>query len=89
MPRVSESDADLVWLVYDLDYDLLAQAYTLVLKDRVYCQFGEALDRISQPTAGSIAPFLDLLQSRLDKKLTGAAPDISHLLDMTERAEPG
>jgi len=85
LPQVSPEDADLVWLIYDLEYNDARSTYTLVLVERIYSQFGPALDRITKPRVGPVAPFIDDLQDRLDAKLNGgAAPDVPTLLDITE-----
>jgi hypothetical protein len=85
LPQVAANEADLVWLVYDLDYDADHGAYALALKERIYTLFDPALDRITKPRVGPIEPFVELLQSRLDAKLTGgAAPDAPTLLDIVE-----
>ncbi len=85
LPQVAPEQADLVWLVYDLDYDADHKTYVLALKEHIYTRFDPALDRITKPRVGPIESFVELLQSRLDAKLTGrSSPDISTLLDIVE-----
>ena len=85
LPQVLPEHADMVWLIYDLEYDTAHQSYALVLKERVYSLFEPALDRITKPTIGSIDSFVELLQSRLDAKLADSSPpDAPTLLDIVE-----
>ncbi len=84
LPRVSPDEADLVWLIYDLEHNPERDVYTLTLAESIYSNFQPALDRITKPKVGPIEPFMHDLQIRLDAKLTGAAPDAPTLLDITE-----
>lgn len=76
LPQVSAEQADVAWLIYDLqleyDKDSLKR-YQLRLVDAVYTEFTAALDTITRPKAGDISQFLHRLQSKIDQKLT--APD--------------
>lgn len=84
MPLTRE-EAELVWLIYDLEYDPGRQTYALTLTEHVYSKFGPALERITKPRVGPIEPFIDLLQSRLDTKLAGGSPpDAPTLLEIVE-----
>lgn len=84
LPQVTPEQADIVWLIYDLEYNFANQVYTLVLTERIYSRFEPALDRISRPVIGPIQSFIDVLQTRLDVKLTGAPPDAPTVLEITE-----
>lgn len=85
LPQAAPEEADLVWLIYDLDYDTDHKTYVLVLKEQIYTRFDPALDRITKPKISPIAPFVEMLQLRLDAKLTGgSSPDVSTLLDIVE-----
>lgn len=84
LPEVAPETADLVWLVYDLQYDVQAREYRLVLSQRVYTMFSAALDQIATPDPGPVTDFIDLLQERLDSVLDDDSnpPDAPTLSDM-------
>jgi len=68
LTEVSQKDADVAWLVYDL---IAGQNGTLGLSKTktVYTKFSEALNTISRPKVGKIDCFLKILQSKVDEKL--------------------
>lgn len=74
LPQVPPDEADIVWLIYDLEYDANRHTYELALKEQIYSPFDPALARITKPVVGPVGSFVDLLQSRLDAKLTGGVP---------------
>ncbi len=84
LPEVAPEAADLVWLVYDLQYDASTNAYRLVLHRRVYTVFNVALDTIATADPGPVADFIDKLQDKLDAVLDDDAnpPDAPTLSDM-------
>jgi hypothetical protein len=81
--EVSREEADIVWLVYDLQLDTNTNEYELKLYKTVYTLFEPALAQISNPRIGSLDNFMQHLQLKLDEKLeTGSnAPDTSILTD--------
>lgn len=78
MEEVAPADAELAWLIYDLQ-DTGSQKQ-LVRTRTVYTRFQRALERITTAEPGDIQDFIDVLQERLDEKLAvgnsngGAAP---------------
>jgi hypothetical protein len=83
MPEVNENEAEIVWLIYDLNRGNDEQ-YQLTLYRKVYTMFESALSHLATPQPGSPQNFLLHLQSRLDSKLANGenAADISSLSDL-------
>jgi hypothetical protein len=86
LPTVSAQEAELAWLVYDLQYDQVNNRYHLVKVETIYTQFRSAMDKLTLPEPGSVEDFTAHLQQRLDAGLTrGTPPDLDStgLLDST------
>ena len=66
---VPPADADLAWLVYDLNRDESDNRFHLNRVQTVYTQFESALDVITRPEAGELSAFLVKLQGQLDARL--------------------
>src|SRR5690242_9543793 len=84
MQEVSQSDAELAWLIYDLHLDTQQGRYRMARTRTVYTKFGPALERITKAEPGNVQDFLDQLQERLNEKLVnggGAAPIAPTLLE--------
>lgn len=83
-PEVDPHDADIVWLVYDLEFNAGENQYTLKLWRRVYTRFQGALDRIALPEPGPVETFIAHLQDKLDAVLDDDAnpPDAPTLADL-------
>ncbi len=62
LPEVDPSEADIAWMIYDLQFLDGENRHQLVLQKIVYTQFGSALDRITRAEAGSIEDFMGNLQ---------------------------
>ncbi len=69
LTEVAQEDADIAWLVYELDFIEVQDRFQLVPYKTVYTQFGPALQKITTPEAGSIGEFVNELQTKLDEKL--------------------
>lgn len=83
LPEVDRQDADVIWLIYDLQFDPEQNLYRLTLDKPVYTQFGPALQKIITPVAGSVEDFMVKLQTKLDEKLTNHhPPDAPTLADV-------
>lgn len=65
IPATEAAIADIVWLLYDLEYDSTIDQYTLVLKERVYSMLEPALLTISTAKAGPVEDFIEVLHERL------------------------
>ena len=82
MDEVDQSEAELAWLIYDLQHNSQQNRYQLTHSKTVYTRFGPALDTITTAEPGDIQSFIDQLQERLDAKLEdGSPPDAPTLLD--------
>ncbi|MEO7001585.1 MAG: NotI family restriction endonuclease [Ktedonobacterales bacterium] len=89
LDEVSKDEADLAWLIYDLQHDMATNQRRLTLARTVYTRFDGALAKITQSEAGDEQDFLDYLQERLDNALSsgegeGSTPDTASLHDSEE-----
>lgn len=69
LPEVSAAEADIAWMVYDLEHDPEQNFYNLKKSKTVYTSFRSALDKIAIPKSGQMDDFIELLQKKLDEKL--------------------
>lgn len=82
MMEVDKSEAEMAWLVYDLQLDQ-QKRYKLERFRTVYTQFNTALEKITRAEAGDIQHFMEHLQEKLDAKLeNGHSPDAPTLADV-------
>lgn len=82
LEEVEREQAEIAWLIYDLQHDAARNRYQLTRYKTIYTQFGPALDKITRSEAGQVTQFLDHLQEKLDEKLeNGSPPDAPTLLD--------
>jgi hypothetical protein len=82
MMEVDKSEAEMAWLVYDLQLDQYNR-YRLIRSKTVYTRFDIALDKITRAEAGDIQDFMEHLQEKLDAKLEiGHSPDAPTLADV-------
>ena len=68
LTEVNVDEADMAWLIYDLEMDSGQNRFHLKHHDMVYTNFSAALARISQSTAGPVEHFIQHLQTRLDQQ---------------------
>ncbi|HEV2579614.1 MAG TPA: NotI family restriction endonuclease, partial [Ktedonobacteraceae bacterium] len=66
MEEIDQSEAEIAWLVYDLQRDYQQNRYHLVRSKTVYTRFESALDKITRAEAGDVQMFIEHLQERLD-----------------------
>lgn len=73
LKNVSKGDADIVWLIYDLELthetENKVSRFTLRKVDEVFTEFEPALISITTPAPGRVEDFVKLLQERLDEKM--------------------
>lgn len=85
MDEVDVRDAELAWLIYDLQLDAAQNRYRQVHTRTVYTRFKQALDKITIAEPGDVGDFMGLLQGKLEEKLAngdqGAAPDAPTLAE--------
>lgn len=83
LPEVKREDADIAWLIYELDFIEAQNRFQLVSHETVYTKFGPALQQITTPEAGSIDEFVNELQLKLDEKFENDyPPDAPSLTDI-------
>ncbi len=71
LPECDKSKADFAFFLYDLVPDKKTKILSLKLERIVYTKFVDALEQIAKFEAGSVIEFTDLLQKKLDSKLSG------------------
>jgi len=73
MKQVPKSDADIAWLIYDLELTAgkgkEPGRYSLKKVDEVFTEFEPALFSITTPSPGKVEDFMKLLQEKLDEQL--------------------
>jgi hypothetical protein len=73
LKQVPKSDADIAWLIYDLELlkekDQSPGRYLLKKVDEVFTEFEPALLSITTPLPGKVDDFIKLLQKKLDEQL--------------------
>ena len=73
LKTVSKADADIAWLIYDLELikekDRGPGRYALKKVDEVFTEFEPALLSITTSSPGDIRDFMKLLQEKLDEQL--------------------
>lgn len=75
LAEVNKEQANLAWLVYDLDRATPNTQYTLVRIRTVYTMFTNALDKITNPAPGPLEKLVQQLQ-KVDREMAvGASPD--------------
>ncbi len=89
LQSAKESDADIAWHLYDLEFHSSQIQYRLVLKEVVYTQFEPALNQITKTEAGPIEDFINKLQEKLDAKnhYPPDAPTLQDVLNNSERIQ--
>src|SRR5579875_925742 len=69
MDEVPQEEAELAWLIYDLQLDSVYNRYQQYLVNTVYTRFESALKRLTVAEPGDITQFIAKLQKRLQKEL--------------------
>jgi hypothetical protein len=86
LPEVAQNEADIAWLIYDLEFIQEQNRYQLIPGKTIYTQFGPALQKITSPQAGPIEEFVSELQAKLDEKLeNNYPPDAPTLADIIQQ----
>jgi len=88
LPIVEPTQADVAWLIYDLELDSTTCRYHLVRRKTVYTLFQPALERITRPMPGKLDGFVRLLQEKLNQKLDDSySPDAPTLADIVGKKD--
>jgi len=86
LPKLKETppeQADIAWMLYDLELDKKTNKFKLTQNKIVYTEFEPALRQITTTEPGKINDFIEVLQQKLDEKLEGNPPDAPTLTDIT------
>ncbi|QTA83980.1 Restriction endonuclease domain-containing protein [Desulfonema limicola] len=81
LPVVEPEQADIAWMIYELNLDKTLNQYNIEHIQTVYTCFEHALEKIVTPAPGPINDFIDTLQKKLDEKLNNQ-PDAPALNDI-------
>ncbi len=73
LKEVKPSNADIAWLIYDLEHSHTDNTYKLAHYKTIYTEFASALDAITKTEAGPVSDFIKVLQVKL-KKLKAGKP---------------
>ena len=79
LPQVSQQDAEIAWMLYDLEPQ--EGQLNLTLTGTIYTEYWAALNRISTPQVGKLEDFMEVLQRKLDNKLD-SSPDTLMITDL-------
>lgn len=87
LPEVSDTEADIAWLIYDLVLDQEQNVYNLTRNRIVHTAFLAALEKITKAEPGSVSGFIKLLQDKLAEKLVNgeSAPDTPTIGDFIDQ----
>lgn len=67
VPDVDPEDADMVWLVYDLQRDPERNRFSLVRHKTIYTKYDQALLKFTTHEAGPVEAFIDTLEAKLKR----------------------
>lgn len=84
---VAPEEADMAWLVYNLEREESQNRFQLSRVQTIYTRFTEALERITRPEVGDLNVFLRHLQRQLDVQLSSAPANAEVELPFTEVEE--
>ncbi len=85
MDEVTREEAELAWLIYDLQRDPQVNRFQQTLVRVVYTRFKTTLEKITTADPGDMQDFIESMQTRLSEKLDGdgaAPPDAPSLQDL-------
>ena len=68
LPVVPKDQADMAWLIYDMQLHPDTQRYSLSLAQTIYTQFNPALERLTVAKPGDIEVFKRQLQRKLEEQ---------------------
>lgn len=86
LPETSPHQADIAWLVYDVQAGNSTNQHQLVHHKTTYTAFAPALEAITTAEAGSLNSFVEHLQQKLDEKLeNGYSPDAPTLSEFSQK----
>ena len=83
LEEVNKENAEIAWLIYNINYNSTSNKFDLELNRVVYAKFEQALDKITKSEAGDMKDFINTLQAKLDERLENK-PDAPLLEDFTQ-----
>lgn len=69
LEEVSKDDAEIAWMIYDLQHNTTSNCRDLVLERIIYTRFTDSLKAITESRPGNVAEFISVLQEKIDAKL--------------------
>lgn len=82
LQEVSKDDADIAWLIYDLEHNSDQQRFVLTPYRTLYTKFEESLNRITRSEPGEVSDFIEILQTKVDEKLDNQNPPDTETIDV-------
>ncbi len=79
LEEVDKADADMAWLIYDMQHDATNNRYNLVRHKIIYTQFEAALLKITRSEAGDEGVFVGQLQTQLNRRLNNGGNALNTL----------
>lgn len=77
LAEVSPEEAEICWMVYDLEKNHHQNKYELKPYKKVYTKFNESISQITIAKPGNIEDFMKLLQSKLDETLDNESSNLN------------
>jgi hypothetical protein len=84
LAEVDPSDAEICWMVYDLQKDTDLNKYHLAPHRKVFTKFNESINQITIAKPGDINEFMKLLQSKLDECLDGESVNLNRTVSLED-----
>jgi len=81
LPKCKPSNADILWLIFDLIEDDSSKNLKLTLIDSIYTKFTDAMEAITVAKPGDVNDFQKQLQKKLDVK-TSPTPPTNNVLTL-------
>jgi len=84
LKEVDPSDAEICWMVYELEKQETLNKYKLAPYKKVYTKFNESINQITIAKPGDIKEFLALLQSKLDECLDTEGANLNRTVSLED-----
>jgi hypothetical protein len=90
LPVVPRDQADMAWLIYDMQLHPDTKRYSLSLTQTIYTQFNPALERLTVAKPGDIEVFKRQLQRKLQERKVAVkkTSEPSALYDLFSPVDP-
>ena len=84
LAEVDPSDAEICWMVYDLQKDTDLNKYHLTPHTKVFTKFNESINQITVAKPGDIKEFMKLLQTKLDECLDSESVNLNRTVSLED-----